>query len=230
MVSKLAPAAHTPEGRELLYGFKDLIKEDVAAALNLATTWLYHLFIRQCTRLPPNIPEPSERTRSAGTEAATVYLSGLESVLSTLCDHTSARDRTPSDGMKLPPIAVLLTQAPLLPEGIARKRLEWLCTRGSDWGKVALMTMRELIKSKHALKPVVLQLSIKQLLRMQDGDLKASTVRMLANQVRMPPPATLRPGGHSPHPCPSRMPHLRAAVHLVLGGSSSAPSPPACIA
>lgn len=181
MVAKLAPAAHSPEGRELLFGFKSLIKTDVTAALDLAITWLYHLFIRQCTRLPQNVPEPSERTRAAGTEAATVYLSGLESVLSTLCDHTDAKDRTPT--RKLPPITVLLTEAPLLPEGIARKRLEWLCTRGSDWGKVALLTMRELIKSKHSLKPVVLQLSIKQLLRMQDGDLKGKTVRMLANQV-----------------------------------------------
>lgn len=185
MVAKLAPAAHSPEGRELLCGFKNLIKVDVTAALDLVITWLYHLFIRQCTRLPQNVPEPSERARAAGTEAATVYLSGLESVLSTLCDHTDAKDRTP--GRKLPPITVLLTEAPLLPEGIARKRLEWLCTRGSDWGKVALLTMRELIKSKHSLKPVVLRLSIKQLLRMQDGDLKGKTVRMLANQVRMPP-------------------------------------------
>lgn len=190
MVAKLAPAAHSPEGRELLCGFKNLIKVDVTAALDLVITWLYHLFIRQCTQLPADVPEPSERTRAAGTEAATVYLSGLESVLSTLCDHTDAKDRTP--GRRLPPITVLLTEAPLLPEGIARKRLEWLCTRGSDWGKVALLTMRELIKSKHSLKPVVLQLSIKQLLRMQDGDLKGKTVRMLANQVRSSPSAASR--------------------------------------
>jgi hypothetical protein len=180
MAAKLAATAASPEGLELLRCFKDMLKTDMRAALDLALSWLFVLFARQCTRLPPTAPEPSSEAAAASTQAATVYLSGLESILSTLLENTTPEDRLPN---RLPPVTVLLTEVPVLPETIAKKRLEWLFNRGGGWGKVALFAMREVIKSKHVLKPMMLQLAIKQLLVMRDGELKDQTIKMLANQV-----------------------------------------------
>jgi hypothetical protein len=190
MVAKLAPAADSPEGHELLRCFKELLGTDKRAAIDLVLSWLFVLFTRQCARVPPNCPKPSREALDASTKASTVYLSGLESVLRTLLENSTAEDRLPGTGRDkgLPPVTVLLGEVPLLPELLAKKRLEWMFAltgpSGANWGKVALFTMRELIKSKHVLKPVMLQLAIKQLLIMRDGDLKDQAIKMLANQVR----------------------------------------------
>ena len=114
-------------------------------------------------------------------DAASAYLSALESVISSVCDVTKADDRI--GPKRLPPITVLLAEVPLLLEGGLVRRLTWLCDRSPAWGKVALLTMRELIMSKHTRKRVLLSLAISQLLEMQNADLQQSTVRMLANQV-----------------------------------------------
>lgn len=185
MAAKLAPAADSPEGHELLKCFKELLVTDKRAALDLVLSWLFVLFTRQCARVPPTCPEPSQEALDASTKASTIYLSGLESVLRTLLENSSAEDRLPPKGREkgLPPVTVLLTEVPLLPEHMAKKRLEWMFGLGGSWGKVALFAMRELIKSKHVLKPVMLQLAIKQLLIMRDGELKDQAIKMLANQV-----------------------------------------------
>lgn len=186
MAAKLAPAADSPEGHELLRCFKELLSTDKRAALDLVLSWLFVLFTRQCARVPPSCPQPTQAALDASTKASTIYLSGLESVLRTLLENCTAEDRLPSKGREkgLPPVTVLLGEVPLLPEHLAKKRLEWMfALAGTNWGKVALFTMRELIKSKHVLKPVMLQLAIKQLLIMRDGELKDQAIKMLANQV-----------------------------------------------
>jgi hypothetical protein len=187
MVAKLAPAANTPEGQQLLQGFTSLLETDKEAALELVLSWLFALFRNQCCKLyDPNHGdaerELSEVEKSNSFDASHVYLSALESVLETLFRASQAEERMQSN--RLPPITTLITEVPLLPEGVVRRRLEFLCRLSSPWGKVALLTMRELIKSKHKLKHTMLQLAIEQLLRMRDADLRSGTMRMLANQVR----------------------------------------------
>jgi hypothetical protein len=186
MVAKLAPAANTPEGQELLRGFTSLLGNDQEAALELVLSWLFALFRNQCCKLldPDHTGverELSDIEKSNSIDASHVYLSALESVFETLCRASHAEDRMPSN--RLPPVTTLVTEVPLLPEGVVRRGLEFLCRLSPQWGKVALLTMRELIKSKHKLKHIMLQLAIEQLLRMRDPDLRSGTMRMLANQV-----------------------------------------------
>lgn len=188
-VAKLAPAANSPEGQELLRGFTALLATDQEAALELAISWLYSLFLNQCRHLqdparPGHERATTDAQQMASVEAAQLYLSALESAFETLYRACGAADRMPVS--RLPPVTVLITQVPLLPEGVVRRSLEFLCRLSPAWGKVALLTMRELIKSKHTLKPVMLQLAIEQLLRMRDAELRSGTMRMLANQARPP--------------------------------------------
>ena len=188
MASKLAPQPNSPEGHELLTCFKQLLREDQhRTALDLVTSWLFVPFTRQVKCVPPNCPEPSQQALDRTTEASNIYLSALESVVQVLIEGCTAEDRLPPTGREkvgLPPVAVLMGEVPLLPEHLARKRLEHMfALSGSSWGKVALFTMRELIRSKHVLKPVMLQLAIKQVLIMRNGDLKDKAIKMLANQV-----------------------------------------------
>ena len=187
-VAKLAPAANSPEGQQLLLGFATLLQQDQQAALNLAVAWLYELFLRQCHTLhDPSLQggraasDTDESALAASTAAADVYLSALESVFESLISKCAAEDRLPTS--KLPPATMLVMEVPVLPERLVVNRLDQMCRISPLWGKVALLTMRELIKSKHALKPVMLRMAIDQLMKMKDPELKSVTMRMLANQV-----------------------------------------------
>ena len=188
MVAKLAPVPNSPEGHELLSCFKQMLRDNEhRTALDLVTSWLFVLFTRQVKCVPPSCPEPSKKALDATTEASNIYLSALESVVQVLIEGCTAEDRLPPKGREkvgLPPVTVLMAEVPLLPEHLAKKRLEHMfALAGSGWGKVALFTMRELIRSKHVLKSVMLQLAIKQVLIMRNGDLKDKAIKMLANQV-----------------------------------------------
>ena len=190
-VAKLAPAANTPEGQELLRGFRSLLASDMDAALELVILWLYTLFLRQCCKLPdpatPGADLPiSAAAQAAGIDAAAIYLSALESVFQTLADTSSPTDRL-ATGERLPPLTKLISEVPLLPEGIVKRRLEHLFSISAAWGRVALATMRKLIQSKHALKPVMLSVAIQQMLHMRDPELQHAAMRMLTNQVRVRP-------------------------------------------